>query len=307
MQKNILINWTFHPDLRTDWNVPNTIWTCTDAQYQLFAINEKKDEKTEKEGGKPKTEDEKTEIYLRQLKVAIEACPSEGELLVLLHKNPPHNMNLRDIEHLYNSIKRTGKFTIQLFGGGTEALYFGPKSELGVLGDRDKGLFATSYEIKEPTYKKVRSTFMVDRDSRWVNAEHLAYIWRNYWESPKKAVYRLMEDFRLHTDGFDFDADNPSVYLTHLESNHTLWHALHVFAGQPKNGASTQAFQYALTTLQGNIRTHPDHGNLLEQLQQLRKTVGDTLNNDSIINYPNHVREIYTGMFDLFKRIPVNL
>jgi len=286
MQKNILINWTFHPDLRTDWNALNSIWTRNDASYQLFTINE--------------TEFEK-------LKAAIDACPSEGELLVLLHKNPPHNMTLRDIEYLYGSIKRTGKLTIRLFGGGTEPLYFGPKSEFGILGDRDKGLFATSYEIKEPAYKKVRSNFMVDRDSRRVNAEHLAYIWRNYWESPKKTVYRLMENFRLHTDGFDFDAGNQDAYLTHLQSNSAVWHALHHFAGQPLDGAPAQTEQYALTTLQSHIGTHPDHSNLHNHLHQLRKKVGDTLNNGNSTNYPDHVRTIYTGMFDLFKNIPVNL
>ncbi len=286
MQKNILINWTFHRDLRTDWNATNTIWACNDASYQLFTINE-------------------TEV--EKLNAAIEACPSEGELLVLLHKNPPHNTTLLNIEHLYKSIKRTGKFTIRLFGGGTEPLYFGPKSEFGILGDRDKGLFATSYEIKEPAYKKVRSTFMVDRDSRKVEAEHLAYIWRNYWESPKKTVYRLMEDFRLHTDGFDFGANNSGAYRGHLQSNSTVWHALHCFTGQPRSDAPAEAEQYALTTLQDHLEKSSDHQDTLSNLQQLRGKVSDTLNGENIVDYPNHVRTIYTGMFDLFKNIPVNL
>lgn len=286
MVKTILVNWTFKPEYCTTAAQSNLGWTSNDNRFRFICTN-------------------KTDI--REIEQIIYTCAPDGDLLVLLHKNPPHSTTLIDVDKMYHSLKdREGKLIIRLFGGGTELLYFGPKSDLGILGDRDKGLFATFYEIKEPQYKKVRSGFIINRDTKTVDSTNLEYIWRNYWESPKKVLYRLMEDFRLYTDGFNFEQNEVS-FQEHLMSNPTLWYALHCFAGHPKEDTPTQIFQYGLSMFQEYLESGSYHHEILSNLQQLRKKVSDVLTGENISDHSSHLREIYTGMFQLFQQIPVHL
>lgn len=286
MIKTILVNWTFKSEYCTNPEAPSTIWTCNDEGYRFICTNLTDTTEIEK---------------------IIVKCASDGELLILLHKNPPHNSTLKDIDTMCQNLKnRKGKFVIRLFGGGTESLYFGPKSDLGILGDRNKGLFATFYETNEPQYKKGRSQFIINRDTKTVDVVNLKYIWRNYWEAPKKTVYSLMEDFRLHTDGFNFEQD-ANAYISHLKTNETLFNALQAFANPPKDDVHTPTFQYSLKTLQDHLEKSSDHHDTLSNLQQLRGKVSGTLTGENIVDHSSHLREIYTGMFQLFQQIPVNL
>jgi hypothetical protein len=285
--KHILINW--------NWNGkfdPAKFWQCTRHSdkthkgdlYQLWCVNFKGNDR------------------LDHLLTKLPSLLESGDCLILLHKNPPHSSKGDDVSKIHDFVSGLNvpnKAYIRLFGGGTEPLYFGPKSHLGILGNREEGDFGDYFiDSKGEQYK-----LELERGEHIVDHEHLAYIWKNYWETPKQLIYNLLEDFRFHTDGFNFDGQ--VRWKDHLQDNLLLWNRLNCFSDDsfmPDKGyASTQDHKL----MEYRVHLGGGHSTLLE-LDGCRDKVKKMVKTSRPDNV-KEVKEVYNSLFKLFKAIPTQL